>query len=261
VCGIVPHALHFTFIKVVIQLLRIQAVAYKDRDTLFIFLDESGNFDFSPRGTRYWSVTALCTFHPTNGRHVFLDLLYHLADSDAGQECFHATEDKQEVRDKVFECIRSLEEQFEVHSVIAEKRKTHPSLYQKRAIRKGKPFWEKDETKFYNLICKVLLGYIFQRPTFSKAQRIVVVLSSIFNNPKHTAIRGSLPMQLKAHTKAPFSIYFHQTKADLNCQIADYCGWAISRKWENADIRSYDLMRSKIRSEFPIFHLGNRTFY
>src|SRR5688500_1461272 len=33
-------------------------------------------------------------------------------------------------------------------------------------------------------------------------------------------------------------------------QVADYCCWALSRKWEKGDDRSYALIQHKIRSEF-----------
>jgi len=61
--------------------------------TLFIFVDESGNFDFRPAGSRYWSITALCTFDPISGRDSLMRLLYELAAAGGGQEYFHATED------------------------------------------------------------------------------------------------------------------------------------------------------------------------
>ena len=63
-------------------------------------------------------------------------------------------------------------------------------------------------------------------------------------------------MYLKYHTSVPFHIYFHATKSDLNCQIADYCGWAIGIKWERGELRSYDLIKHHIQSEFPIFAKG-----
>jgi hypothetical protein len=42
--------------------------------------------------------------------------------------------------------------------------------------------------------------------------------------------------------------------------VADYCCWALSRKWEKGDDRSYALIQDKIRSEFDVFRSG-RTFY
>ena len=43
--------------------------------------------------------------------------------------------------------------------------------------------------------------------------------------------------------------------------VADYCCWAIQRKWERADERSYALIKSKVRSEFNVFRFGTETYY
>lgn len=197
-------------------------MAYHDHDTLFIFLDESGNLDFSQTGSKYWSLTAFCTFHPRSGKGSFLDLLYSLADDGMGQECFHASEDAQVVRDQVFSLINGLADEHEVHCVIAEKRKANPSIYRRTRFKNGKVRTEKDESPFYRVVCKALLKYVFRCPRFSKAKRIVIVLSSLFNKEKHERIRGALTSELKAQSQAKFHIYFHQNKADLNSQIADY---------------------------------------
>ena len=66
---------------------------------------------------------------------------------------------------------------------------------------------------------------------------------------------------LKKHSAKRFEIYFHQAKADLNCQLADYCGWAIAIKWERGENRSYALVQDKIKSEFEIFKMGTTLYY
>jgi len=48
---------------------------------------------------------------------------------------------------------------------------------------------------------------------------------------------------------------------DLNLQIVDYLTWAIYRKWERADSRSYNLMKMCLRSEFEVFRSGTKTYY
>ncbi len=126
-----------------------------DNTTLFIFLDESGNLDFSLKGTAVWSLTAFCTFDPVRGRETFWDLTYSLAHEGIQLEYFHATEDKQAIRDQVFSRIAALADDFEIHSVIAEKRKANPSLYTKRVLIAGsegaKPLIKRDltPTRFY----------------------------------------------------------------------------------------------------------------
>ena len=236
-------------------------MTYADRDTLFLFLDESGNLDFSKNGSRYWSLTAFCTFHPSQGKEAFLNYLYTLADSGQGQEHFHASEDKQSVRDEVFRLLGALGDGHEIHYVVAEKCKATPSLYRANVLRRGKLCSVKDETRFYRTVCRALLTYVFGCPRFKHAQKTVVVLSCLFNREKQQAIRKALSQELTSRAKVPFEIYFHENKSDLNCQLADYCGWAITRKWELGDRRSYDLVRTKIRNEFDIFARGTAKHY
>lgn len=236
-------------------------MAYEDHDTLFLFLDESGNLDFSRNGSRYWSLNAFCTFQPSQGKEAFLDLLYSLADNEIGQEYFHATEDKQVIRDRMFALIGSLADGHEIHSVIAEKRKANPSLYRSTVYRSGKTINVKDESPFYGTVCKTLLAFVFGCPRFEHAQKIVIVLSSLFTKEKNQFIRKVLSLQLANRAKVPYVIYFHENKSDMNCQIADYCGWAITRKWEKRDMRSYDLIKGKIKNEFDLFARGTNTYY
>jgi hypothetical protein len=231
--------------------------------TLFVFLDESGNFDFSPNGSKFWSLTALCTLDPVEDRHKLTELLYELAAAGGGQECFHATEDFQSVRDEVFTRINQLPPNFEIHSVIADKRKANPVIYEEHVSRGGKKHRVTSGDGMYERVARTLLKYIFNRPKYKykHAKRIVVVLSSLFDKSRHKALTSVLNTYLKGHTGMAFFIYFHATKADMNCQIADYCCWAISIKYERGETRSYDLIKHHIKSEFEIFKLGDTTYY
>jgi hypothetical protein len=229
--------------------------------TLFVFLDESGNLDFSPKGTTYWSLTALCTFDPVRGRDAFTQLIYQLAAEGSGIEYFHATEDRQQVRDLVFKAILKLDDGFEVHSVLAEKRKAHPSLYRRFVLKKGKREPVADQTEFYKLVCRTLLKYIANRPAYQRANQLVIVLSSLFTKEKHSQIEGALKTALRTLTDKKFHIYFRQNKADINCQLADYCGWAVSVAWERREFRSLELIRGKVKSQFDLFKNGTDLFY
>lgn len=228
---------------------------------LFIFLDESGNLDFSPKGSRYWSLTAVCTFSPVSGRSVFAEHHYELAADGVGIEYFHATEDKQSVRDKMFANILKLDDAGGVHSVLAEKRKAHPSLYKTSRIVKGKEKIVTDEARFYNLVCRTLLKYVINRAAYQGATCFVIVLSSLFTKEKQSQLEGALKSAIKSLTTRPFHVYFRANKADINCQIADYCGWAITVAWERDEKRSLDIIKSVVKSQFDLFQRGTDFFY
>ncbi len=44
--------------------------------------------------------------------------------------------------------------------------------------------------------------------------------------------------------------------SDPCVQVADYCAWAIQRKWERSDRRSYDLIRERLTHESDLWRDG-----
>ena len=89
----------------------------------YLFADEAGNFDFSGRGSKYFIVTAVAMddFFPGVA---LLNLRHQLAHEEAElwESGFHATEDKQAIRDRVFQLVPQLD--IQIHSVILDKSKT-----------------------------------------------------------------------------------------------------------------------------------------
>lgn len=229
--------------------------------TLFLFIDESGNFDFSSNGTKYFVLSCSSTFRPVEEREKLLNLRYELLSDGIGQECFHATEDAQATRDRVFNVIDSLSDDIEVHSVVAQKSKVNPSLYKEEYFKKGKKIQRVVGSEFYQRVCRTLLQYVFRRSNFQKATKIIVVLGAIFTRDKQSTILKTLKKYLKENFEMPFEIFFHSSKADLNCQSADYFGWAIAIKWERNEKRSYVLVKDKVKSEYEIFKRGGKLYY
>ncbi len=225
--------------------------------TLFIFIDESGGFDFSPKGTKYFVLSAVSTLNPL-GKERLEEIKYDLMKNGTNLEYFHATEDKQIVRNQVYDFIENLEN-IEIDSVIVQKNKTNPSLYiseKKKKSKKG--------TKLYTIALRTLLQYIFCKYDDSaKVDQVVIVLSSIFDLNKRELIKKTIKIYLKQIFSNPFYLYFHQNRSDKNTQIADYCCWAIYRKWTDGEIRPYNAVNkgNKIKSEFDIFKTGKIIYY
>jgi len=73
--------------------------------SLFIFIDESGNFDFSPKGTKYFILSAVSTLNPL-GKERLEEIKYDLMKNGTNLEYFHATEDRQVVRNQVYDFMK-----------------------------------------------------------------------------------------------------------------------------------------------------------
>lgn len=229
--------------------------------TLYIFIDESGNFDFSNKqgASKHFMLTAFTTFNPALQRDRLLHFRYELLAQ--GKEYFHATQDEQIVRNKVFEFIASLKDQYEVYSVFARKNRTNPSLY-KEINKTGKLDKKHQGIRLYQLLCKTLLGYIVKRRV-RDMDNIVVLLASLYqNSEKNRAMIGEIKKSLKLQPyNIPFYIYCCPTQSDINLQLADYCCWALSARHEREENRPYEIIEKQVKSEFDIFRYGDIEYY
>lgn len=55
--------------------------------------------------------------------------------------------------------------------------------------------------------------------------------------------------------------FFPRAVAEPCLQIADYCAWAVQRKWERGEHIWYDIIKSKIATEFDLWRFGQNYYY
>lgn len=214
--------------------------------TLYIFLDESGNFDFSVNGTKHFVIAAYSTTDPHQHSLALQKLKYDILQTGYDQECFHATEDRQSIRDKVYEIVKTSKNAM-YDFVYIEKNKTHPSKQNKKEI--------------YTMLVGVLLKYIFTRVelkyTFSN---IIVVVDQALTKKDQSYLKAVIKPQLKAFGK-PYFLYFFQTKSDPNAQIADYGAWGKYISLERNEQRPITEIKKLIASNFDVFKVGTKRYY
>lgn len=215
---------------------------------LYIFIDESGNYDFSKKGTEYFTLSSITCTRPFNIFNQMLELKYEIIEHGTELEYFHASEDKQNIRDKVFDILRDNIDDLRIDSVIAEKRKTYPTL--------------QNIEKFYPMMMRYLLNWVIKRQK-SDYTHILIFIDSIPVKKKRRVIEKSLKLYLKnlPFENISYRLFFHDSKSNFGLQVVDYCNWAIFRKWSRGDRQSYDLIREGIKSAFDIFAVGREYFY
>jgi hypothetical protein len=217
--------------------------------TLYIFIDEGGNMVFSPKGTNYFTLTALTKTRPFVAYEPMTNLKYDLWEKGIDFEYFHATEDTQITRNQVFNIISSNLPNFTVDSIIVEKRKTNPTL--------------QVPATFYHKIFEILLNYVLQRHK-DRYSRIIIITDTIPIKQDREAVHKAIKTFLSGWSlgqQTSYRIFHHASKSDVNLQIVDYFNWAIFRKWERKDERSYNLIKAAIYSEFDVFKEGRNLFY
>ena len=141
------------------------AVAYghwkqKRMKTLYIYLDESGNFDFSARGTEHFVLCAMTTLDPISTQEPLQVLKYELLEEGHDIEYFHASEDRQEVRNRVFDRIKVMKEPS-FHFVYAKKDKADPSV--------------RTPSMLYALLSRMVLSHCLRSGQPGQVDQIVVI--------------------------------------------------------------------------------------
>lgn len=218
-------------------------------ETLYIFLDEGGNFDFSVTGTNYFTLTSIVRTRPFRLNSLLDDYKYDLLEYGLDQEYFHCSEDNIHVRRNVFERIVKMLDGFRIDSLIVEKCKTGPAL--------------RDERRFYPKMLGYLLSHVLRREMDSNVQEVIVITDTLPTKKKLKAIEKSVKQTLSEMLPEgiPYRVLHHASKSHYGLQIADYCNWAIYRKWKDGDKQYYERLRTAIASEFDIFRTGERKYY
>lgn len=214
----------------------------------YVFADEAGDFCFNrkQRSSRYFIICTVTLDSCAAGdrlAHLRRELVWEGAPIGA---YFHACEDKQAVRDRVFAVLA--EESFWIETTILEKSKAQP---QARIT----------PHRFYQYAWFYHWRYTHGK-ILNGADELLITAASVGTKKGQRVftdavqdVAGQFGANVTWRTNHPPSI------ADPCLQIADYCTWAIQRKWESADVRSYDLIKDKVRHEYDTWRRGNKHYY
>lgn len=215
----------------------------------YIFLDEAGNLDFSPSGTRWFVLTSVSMRRPFTAT-VSLDAYKHdCLEYGLNTEYFHCADDNNHVRGRVFEIITQSIGDFQIDSLVVEKPKTGPAL--------------QSDMRFYPEMLGYLLKYVVPKELNCGATEVIVITDSIPVNKKRRAIEKGVQTALAAMLPKGmrYRILHHSSRSHFGLQVADYCCWAVYRKWQSGETVYLEQIAQSQRSEFEIFRLGNKLYY
>ena len=213
-----------------------------------VFADESGNFDFARKkgASRYFILTTNACPSCAVG-DALLRLRREIAWEGHGTDSeFHATTDSQAVRDRVFAVLQ--DHAFRVDATILEKAKANPHT-------------RSTEERFYKLAWWLHMKHVAPRVVCAHDELFVVGASLGVKKKRavmHEAVRDVIQRVSPTSTFRTASWNAHSEPC---LQVADYCCWALARKWEQGDDRSYALIQDKIGSEFDVFRSGRTLYY
>lgn len=213
--------------------------------TLYVFLDESGNLDFSRGGTKHYVLAAVTSVNPLVSSQDLQNLKYKLLQQGVDVEYFHASEDKQTIRNEVIKQIQTMANTIKVHYIYAEKPKAYPAL--------------QSSAPFYAKLGMTLIRFIISYKS-NGFDQIVIVFDKALPRKEQKAFLGQIKPELKRLGK-PYQIYFHRTLSDFNGQIADYFAWSKYVSLERNELRPLKALSNIEMTEFDLFARGTKQWY
>lgn len=198
------------------------------KQSLFVFIDESGNFDFSETGTRHLVLSAAICHLPLRSSLKMLDLKYSRYVKGFNTPGFHASHDRPNTRLEVFRVISELKS-IEAFTAVIRKQDfaltglMPPDIYQAFGIE--------------------LAEYLQDK---TNGQTVVFIFDKAFKAKEEAALFGALKTRLAAFD-TQYLIYFQNVSKDLNAQIADYIAWANFVSFERDNSYWKDLLPDRLK--------------
>jgi hypothetical protein len=219
---------------------------------LHVFGDEAGDLVFKPPGngiSRYFMIGTITVEDCSIGEQV-LALRRELAWEGVLLDQFHATADRQWIRDRVFDLIAQTNLRFD--ATILDKKKAQDDL-------------REDPLYFYKLAWYLHFKYVATQIADSNDELLVVASSLQIKRKQKSTKAGVHEAVTEVVTQVSPTITCHcafsPSVSDPCLQVADYLTWAIQRKYETGDLRSYDQVKHLVESEFEPFKRGTRLYY
>ena len=218
----------------------------------YIFSDEAGCLEFSRKKnvSKYFIACAVSLDSCEVGLELLKLRRALLWEGHDLGSYFHCTKDRQVVRDRVFELIERTE--LRVHAQIMEKSKAQPQIRSSRE-------------RFYKHGWYYLFKFVAPRLVRADDE-LMVTTASIGTQKSQAAFSAAVNDVVQQTIKVPAAncrTVFCSAASDPCLQVADYCTWAIQRKWESGgeDVRSYNRIKSKVAYEFDLWARGSTHYY
>lgn len=198
--------------------------------SFFLFIDESGDFNFTDSGTEHFVMAGVLTKEPLKSARPLQDLRYQLLAKGINQSSFHAAPDLQSVRDLVLNEITQMSD-IEIHVVSGKKSQLDPSIRNMRDL--------------HFQFTSDLMQFHLDRGNISDSNQLVVVIDRSLPIKAQAAFKSSIKPIIKPY-RIQFQIHFQSMKTDYNGQIADYVAWAKFKQLERGEHRPWRALSNSL---------------
>jgi hypothetical protein len=217
-------------------------------DTVYIFVDEAGDMDFSAKGSKHYMFNFLVKRRPFNLHEYIANYRYSLLERNLDPlngtrldiEAFHAHNDNKYIKEELFNIIST----FDVESV-----KAYSYILEKPKVDPGK---RKEKEHFYIDNLSFSIQRLLDKLEIDKNFIIITDRLPVQKNKSKQvgALKKGIKEYLKNNgLKIRYDIFHHCSASSANLQIVDYISWAIYRKYEHEQDSYYEQIERYILDE------------
>jgi len=217
--------------------------------TLHIYLDESGDFKFSHKGSRYLVFAAAWTYDPLPLAQDLNDLRFSLLRDGHDIPEFHAQNDQTFNRDRVFDLLVD-HSNWQFAAIVIEKSKVWPYFHEP---------W-----RLYPRFMRMLVRFIIPSKLEPETENVLVFTDALsvgkYKEKAKKAFRS------ESHTRLPNHIslhcFHHDNRSNYWLQVVDYCAWSIARKWNQEKLDEYQKIMPRLAAyELDVLQRVHQRFY
>jgi hypothetical protein len=108
-----------------------------------------------------------------------------------------------------------------------------------------------------------MLRFVFRGSIGKGATSLIAFTDTLPIKRNRESVVKSIKETCRAELgRIPFEILHHRRESNVWIQIADYCTWAVFRKWESSDLRSYDQLSVRLQApELDCLRFGTTRYY
>ena len=210
----------------------------------YIFLDESGDlgFNFKKMGTsNFFIVTFL--FIPGSSRPI--EKIVRKTHSELRKKrkrkigVLHAVNERPVTRQRLLR--RLTEKECNVMTIYLNKKKVYTKLQDEKQV-------------LYNYVTNILLDRVYSKKYLPLDQKIELIASKRETNKfLNQNFTDYLNRQITNNHQRVINIKIKTPAEDKCLQVVDFVCWSMFRKYERSDDGYYNIIKSKIIEESPLF--------
>lgn len=211
----------------------------------YIFLDESGDlgFNFKKKKTsKYFIITFLFAREKVSIERIVKKIFKGFSKIEVKNHngVLHAFKETPKTRQKLLNMFRE-KNMSNVLVIYLNKKKVYTKLQDEKQV-------------LYNYVTNILLDRVYTKKLIPTDEKISLIASrretNKFLNQNFTTY---LKSQTKNNHKIDIDIEIKSTTQEKALQVVDMLSWAIFRKYEHGDESYYNIIKSDIVEENPLF--------